>query len=129
MMIADTSALMAVLMDEPEGSSLHNAMVRDGTVLVSTGTAVELMIVALGKDDAVYQSAVQLLGKSFIRLTPLAETQMRAAVKAYQRFGKGRHPASLNFGDTFAYALATTRRLPLLFKGDDFVQTDIVPVV
>ena len=129
MMIADTSALMAVLMDEPEGASLHNAMVRDGTVLVSTGTAVELMIVALGKDDAVYQSAVQLLGKSFIRLTPLDETQMRAAVKAYQRFGKGRHPASLNFGDTFAYALATTRRLPLLFKGDDFVQTDIVPVV
>ena len=129
MMIADTSALMAVLMDEPEGSSLHNAMVRDGTVLVSTGTAVELMIVALGKDDAVYQSAVQLLGKSFIRLTPLDETQMRAAVKAYQRFGKGRHPAGLNFGDTFAYALATTRRLPLLFKGDDFVQTDIVPVV
>ena len=129
MMIADTSALMAVLMDEPEGPSLHNAMVRDGTVLVSTGTAVELMIVALGKDDAVYQSAVQLLGKFFIRLTPLDETQMRAAVKAYQRFGKGRHPASLNFGDTFAYALATTRRLPLLFKGDDFVQTDIVPAV
>ena len=129
MMIADTSALMAVLMDEPEGASLHNAMVRDGTVLVSTGTAVELMIVALGKDDAVYQSAVQLLGKSFIHLTPLDETQMRAAVKAYQRFGKGRHPASLNFGDTFAYALATTRRLPLLFKGEDFVQTDIVPAV
>lgn len=129
MMIADTSALMAVLMDEPEGASLHNAMVRDGTVLVSTATAVEVMIVALGKDDAVYQSAVQFLEKSFIRLTPLDETQMRAAVKAYQRFGKGRHPASLNFGDTFAYALATTRRLPLLFKGDDFVQTDIVPVV
>ena len=129
MMIADTSALMAVLMDESEGASLHNAMVRDGTVLVSTGTAVELMIVALGKDDAVYQSAVQLLGKSFIRLTPLDEAQMRAAVKAYQRFGKGRHPASLNFGDTFAYALATTRQLPLLFKGDDFVQTDIVPAV
>ena len=129
MMIADTSALMAVLMDESEGASLHNAMVRDGIVLVSTGTAVELMIVALGKDDAVYQSAVQLLGKSFIRLTPLDATQVWAAVEAYKRFGKGRHPASLNFGDTFAYALATTRRLPLLFKGDDFVQTDIVPAV
>ena len=127
MMVADTSALMAVLMDESEGPSLHRAMVRDGTVLVSTATAVELMIVALGKDDTVYQSAVQLLGKFFIRLTPLDETQMRAAVRAYQRFGKGRHPASLNFGDTFAYALATTRQLPLLFKGDDFVQTDIVP--
>ena len=128
MMVADTSALMAVLMDEPEGPSFHRAMVRDGTVLVSTATAVELMIVALGRDDAVYQSAVQLLGKFFIRLTPLNETQMKAAARAYQRFGKGRHPASLNFGDIFAYALAKTRRLPLLFKGDDFVQTDIVPV-
>ena len=56
------------------------------------------------------------------------ETQMRAAVRAYERFGKGRHAASLNFGDTFAYALAATRQVALLFKGDDFVQTDIVPV-
>ena len=129
MMVADTSALMAVLMDEPEGPLFHSAMARDGTVLVSAATAVELMIVAMGKGDTVYQSAVQLLGKFFIRLTPLDEPQMRAAVKAYQRFGKGRHPASLNFGDTFAYALATTRRLPLLFKGDDFAQTDIVLAV
>jgi ribonuclease VapC len=128
MMIADTSALMAVLMDEPEGPSFHHAMVRDGTVLVSTATAVELMIVALGKDDAVYQSAVQLLGKSFIRLMPLDAAQVWAAVGAYERFGKRRHAAGLNFGDTFAYALATTRRLPLLFKGNDFVQTDIMPV-
>lgn len=125
MMAADTSALMAVLMDEPEGPLFHHAMVRDGIVLVSTATAVELMIVAMGKGDAVYQSAVQFLKQPFICLTPLDEPQMRAAVKAYQRFGKGRHPASLNLGDTFAYALATTQRLPLLFKGDDFVQTDI----
>lgn len=125
MMAADTSALMAVLMDEPEGPLFHHAMVRDGIVLVSTATAAELMIVAMGKGDAVYQSAVQFLKQPFIRLTPLDEPQMRAAVKAYQRFGKGRHPASLNLGDTFAYALATTQRLPLLFKGDDFVQTDI----
>ena len=129
MMVADTSALMAVLMDELEGPLFHHAMVRDGIVLVSTATAVELMIVALGKDDAVYQSAVQLLGKFFIRLTPLDEHQMRAAIGAYERFGKGRHPASLNLGDTFAYALATTQRLPLLFKGNDFVQTDIVLAV
>lgn len=57
------------------------------------------------------------------------ETQMRAAVRAYERFGKGRHAASLNFGDTFAYALAATRQVALLFKGDDFVQTDIVLAV
>lgn len=125
MMVADTSALMAILMKEQEHRDFLNAILNDGVVLVSTATAAELMIVAMGKGDAVYQSAVQFLKQPFIRLTPLDEPQMRAAVKAYQRFGKGRHPASLNLGDTFAYALATTQRLPLLFKGDDFVQTDI----
>ena len=129
MMVADTSALMAILMNEQEHQDFLNAILNDGVVLVSTATAAELMIVALGKGDTCYQAASQFLKRPFIRLTPLDETQMSAAVKAYQRFGKGRHPASLNFGDTFAYALATTRRLPLLFKGDDFVQTDIVPVV
>ena len=125
MMVADTSALMAVLMDESEGPSFYPAMVRDGNILVSTATAVELMIVAMGKSEAFYQSAVQFLEKPFIRLMPLDETQLWAAVKAYQGFGKRRYSASLNFGDTFSYALATTRQLPLLFKGDDFVQTDI----
>jgi ribonuclease VapC len=125
MMVADTSALMAILMNESEGPSFYHAMVSDGIILVSTATAVELMIVAMGKGDAFYQSAVQLLEKPFIRLMPLDETQLWAAVRAYQSFGKGRHPASLNFGDTFSYALATTRQLPLLFKGDDFVQTGI----
>ena len=125
MMVADTSALMAVLMDESEGPSFYHAMVSDGITLVSTATAIELMIVAMGKGDAFYQSAVLFLEKPFIRLTPLDETQLWAAVRAYQGFGKGRHPASLNFGDTFSYALATTRQLPLLFKGDDFVQTGI----
>ena len=125
MMVADTSALMAVLMDESEGPSFYHAMVSDGTILVSTATAVELMIVAMGKGDTFYQSAVQFLRRPFIHLTPLDETQLWAAVRAYQGFGKRRHPASLNFGDTFSYALATTRQLPLLFKGDDFVQTGI----
>jgi ribonuclease VapC len=125
MMVADTSALMAILMNESEGPSFYHAMVSDGIILVSTATAVELMIVAMGKGDAFYQSAVLFLEKPFIRLMPLDETQLWAAVRAYQSFGKGRHPASLNFGDTFSYALATTRQLPLLFKGDDFVQTGI----
>jgi len=129
MMVADTSAMMAILMKEQEHQDFLNAMLDDGVVLVSTATAAELMIVAMGKSDTYYQAASQFLKRPFIRLTPLDETQMRAAVGAYERFGKGRHPASLNLGDTFAYALATTRRLPLLFKGNDFVQTDIVLAV
>ena len=129
MMVADTSAMMAILMKEQEHQDFLNAMLDDGVVLVSMAIAAELMIVAMGKGDACYQAASQFLKRSFIRLTPLDEHQMRAAIGAYERFGKGRHPASLNLGDTFAYALATTQRLPLLFKGNDFVQTDIVLAV
>ena len=126
MMVADTSAIMAIVMDETEGPTFHNAMRNDGEVLVSTASAVELMIVAMGRDDDIYQAAIQFLKHPFVRLIPLDQAQMRAATDAYERYGKGRgHSASLNFGDTFAYALATVRRLPLLFKGDDFTQTDI----
>ncbi len=126
MMVADTSALMAVLNNEIEASEFLDAMVGDGQVLVSTATAVELMIVAMGKGSSIYESAIEFLGRPFISLIPLDEEQFRIATAAYVRYGKGRgHPARLNFGDTFAYALASARRLPLLFKGGDFSQTDI----
>ncbi len=126
MMVADTSAIIAVLTKEQEGSLFLDAMVNDGEVLVSTASAVELMIVAMGRGDDIYQDAIQFLKRPFVRLIQLDQAQMRAATDAYERYGKGRgHSASLNFGDTFAYALATVRRLPLLFKGDDFTQTDI----
>lgn len=130
MMVADTSAIMAIIMDETEGPTFHNAMRNDGEVLVSTASAVELMIVAMGRGDDIYQAALQFLKHPFVRLIPLDQAQMRAATDAYKRYGKGRgHSASLNFGDTFAYALATVRRSPLLFKGDDFTQTDIAPAM
>ena len=81
----------------------------------------------MGKSDVVYQSAVEFLARPFIRLVPLDTTQLWAAADAYRRYGKGRHPARLNFGDTFAYALASTRGIPLLFKGNDFARTDLTP--
>ena len=83
MMVADTSAIMAILMDEDEGPSFHDYMRSDGQVLVSTATAVELMIVATGKGDYIYHAAVHLLGLPFIRLTPLDEDQLWAAVRAH----------------------------------------------
>ena len=125
MMAADTSALMAVLMDETEGPAFHSLMRNDGEVLVSIATAVELMIVAMGKGDAIYQAAVELLERPFIQLVPLDEAQLWAAADAHRNYGKGRHPAGLNFGDTFAYALASVRSLPLLYKGNDFARTDV----
>ena len=130
MIVADTSAIMAVLMLEPERPAFNRLMVNDGEVLISTATTVELMIVAMGKGEDIYQSAIQFLERPFIQLIPFDEEQFRIATAAYVRYGKGRgHPARLNFGDTFAYALASARRLPLLFKGGDFSQTDIRPAV
>ena len=129
MMVADTSALIAVLMDEPEGPAFHKAMRSNGEVLVSTASAVELLIVGMGKGDDIYQAAIQLLEYPFIRLIPFDEEQYRIATDAYRRYGRKFGSAQLNFGDTFAYALASVRGLPLLFKGEDFSLTDIAPAV
>ena len=104
-------------------------MVEDGEVLVSTATAVEILIVAAGRSDEVYQRAVRFLQEPFVMVVQLDREQMWAAGEANLRYGKGRHPAALNFGDTFAYALASVRNLPLLFKGNDFARTDLTPAV
>lgn len=128
MIAADTSAIMAVLLDEDDGPSFHLAMRYDGEVLVSIATAVELLTVAMGRSDAIYQAAVAFLARPFIQLVPPDEIQLWIAADACRRYGKGRgHPAQLNFGDTFAYALASARRVPLLFKGGDFALTDLTP--
>ena len=129
MMAADTSAIMAILMDEDEGPAFHSAMWNDGEVLVSTATAVELMIVAMGKQEGIYQAAVRFLERPFIRLVPLDVEQLWLASAAHRRYGKGRDRAGLNFGDTFSYALAKARGLPLLYKGGDFARTDITAAV
>ena len=129
MMAADTSAIVAVLMDEDEGLSFYSEMRNDGEVLVSTATAVELMIVAMGKGETIHRAAIQFLERPFIRLVPLDVEQLWLADAAHRRYGKGRHRAGLNFGDTFACALASVRGLPLLYKGDDFTHTDILSVV
>ena len=130
MMVANTSAIVSVLTNESDAPDFLAAMEQDGEVLVSVGTAVELMTVAIGRGDDIYRLASQILQRSFVHLVPLDEEQLWIAADAYQRYGKGQgHPAQLNFGDTFAYALASVRRLPLLFKGNDFAQTDILPAV
>ena len=127
MMVSDTSAIVSVLTNESDAPDFLAAMEQDGEVLVSIGTAVELMTVAIGKGEDIYRLAVQFLQRSFIHLEPLDEPQLWVAADAYRRYGKGQgHPAQLNLGDTFAYALASVRRLPLLFKGNDFAQTDVL---
>ena len=128
-MVADTSALIAILTGESDAPTFAEAMRRNRPTLVSTGTAVELLIVALGKGEAIYRDAVTLLHNPDIEIVRLDLTLILAAGEANRHYGKGRHPAALNFGDTFAYALASVRNLPLLFKGNDFARTNITPAV
>ena len=92
--------------------------------MVSAGTVVELAAVA-SRDDDLFAAALAFLGEPFIAIEPLGAEQAIAAGRAYRRYGKGHHPAGLNLGDVFAYMLAHHKDLPLLFKGGDFVRTDI----
>lgn len=129
MMAADTSALIAVLTREEGYEIFTDAMKSNGPVLVSAATAVEFLIVALGRGEEAYQAAINMMSDPDIRVVPLDHDQALAAGEANRRYGRGRHPAGLNFGDTFAYALASVRNLPLLFKGNDFARTDLTPAV
>lgn len=129
-MVAETSALMAIALREPEEEEFSRIMRDDGQVLVSAATLVELYIVALGQGEDVYERARSLLHDLPITIVPFDEEQSELANNANYRYGKGRgHPAQLNFGDTFAYALAAARGLPLLFKGNDFARTDVAVVL
>ncbi len=129
-MVAETSALMAIALREPEEEEFLRVMHDDGQVLVSAATLVELYIVALGRGEDVYERAQSLLHDLPITVVPFDEEQAELANNANHRYGKGRrHPAQLNFGDTFAYALAKAQGLPLLFKGNDFARTDVAVVL
>ncbi len=130
MIVSDTSALMALVMDEPEAPDIRHAIDEAGQTLISAATLVEFYIVAMGKGDDVYARAQALIRELPIAVVPFDTEQAEIARRAYEQYGKGRgHPAQLNFGDTFSYALAYSRGLPLLYKGGDFARTDIPAVV
>jgi ribonuclease VapC len=125
--VVDTSALAAIVFDEPERGALLAVIQRDGRALVSTVTIVEARMVVHGRRG---QRAVVLLDDllrlPYFELVAPGAAEADAAYAAFVAFGNGSdHPAQLNFGDLFSYALAKTRSLPLLYKGEDFAQTDI----
>jgi ribonuclease VapC len=127
-MVVDTSALLAILQDEPERRSLNEAFESADSRLLSVATLVETSIIIESRYGAEGLRDLDLLiERAGIELVPVDVEQARAARAAYSRFGKGRHPAVLNFGDCFAYALARVLGEPLLFKGDDFSRTDLMP--
>lgn len=124
-MVIDTSALLAILQDEPERRSFNEAIEAADSRVMSVANFVETSIVVEVRYGAEGLRDLEIfLNRSGIELTPVDVEQGREACLAFSRFGKGRHPAGLNYGDCFAYALARVRREPLLFKGIDFSQTD-----
>ncbi len=126
LIVVDTSAILAILLREERSEEFARRIEEDGPALVSAGNAIELATVA-SRDPAVFDNAMAFLNQPFVRVEPVDAKQVAWAQEAYRRFGRGHHPARLNFGDTFAYALARHRNLPLLFQGNDFVRTDIAP--
>ena len=124
MIVVDTSAIVAILQREADGPALRAAIAGAGRILVSAVSVVELVAVS-SRDETLHEDVRDFLNEPFVVVEPVDRDQAAAAADAYRRFGKGRHPAGLNLGDVFAYALARTRGLPLLFTGDDFSRTDI----
>jgi ribonuclease VapC len=128
-MVIDSSALLAVLLGEPEAEQVAAAIESNTPRLLSAANLLEASIVIEArKGDAGGRELDLLLYRGEIEVVAVDRNQAEAARTAWRRFGKGRHPAGLNYGDCFAYALAKIHRLPLLFRGDDFAQTDITAV-
>ncbi len=126
-MVIDTSALIAILFDEPERRQFNKAIAADPTRLMSTGSFLETaMVIGTRSGEAGGRDLDLFLHRAEIALMPFDADQAEIARRAFGRYGKGRHPAGLNFGDCFAYALSKASGEPLLFKGDDFTQTDVI---
>jgi ribonuclease VapC len=126
-MIIDTSALIAILRDEPDAPTFARAIQDATDPRLSAANFVEAAAVMDGsRDPVVSRRFDELIAAAAIVIEPVTERQARIAREAYRDFGKGSgHPAQLNFGDCFAYALARDSGEPLLFKGDDFTKTDV----
>lgn len=128
-MIVDTSAIIAILKDEPDALRFQTALAHCGnSITMSAATYLEAAIVVdRNANGTLSQRFDDVLDTFAITIAPVTEPQAKLARAAYRQFGKGTgHPAGLNFGDCFSYALAVERSQPLLFKGADFGQTDVL---
>lgn len=129
-MVIDTSALVAILSDEPERAAFVRAIAAAPRPMASSATVLECSIVVEARrGEPAGRDLDLLLHRAQVRTMPVDEEQTLLARAAWRRYGKGRHPAALNYGDLFAYALARATGEPLLFKGDDFTRTDVVPAL
>jgi ribonuclease VapC len=125
-MVLDTSAVLAILQNEPERRKFNEAIDAAETRSLSTASFVECSMIVESRYGADGVRDLDLLiAKAQISLVAVDEEQANLARRAFRKYGKGRHPASLNFGDCFSYALSKALQEPLLFKGNDFSQTDV----
>jgi ribonuclease VapC len=128
-MVIDTSAVLAILQDEPERRAFNEAIEAAEQRAMSTATFVESSIVIEARYGADGLRDLDLfIAKAGVELVPVDVEHANAARRAFSEFGRGRHPAGLNYGDCFSYALAKVLRAPLLCKGADFAQTDVATV-
>jgi ribonuclease VapC len=126
-MVIDSSALVAILLGEPGADELAIKLAGAQQPEICAANWLEAMMVISARLGPLgVQALRELLGAAEVSVAPVDAAMAQAAFEASQRYGKGRHPAGLNFGDCFAYALAMTRREALLFKGQDFSQTDVL---
>ena len=125
-MVIDTSAILAILLDEPERVSFVDKIESDAVRLMSAVSFVETGILIEARfRDAGARDVDGFVHRAGIEIVPVDREQAEIACRAWRRFGKGQHPAALNLGDGFAYALVKTTGEPLLFKGADFARTDV----
>jgi ribonuclease VapC len=127
MIAVDTSALMAILLNEPEADACIAALATADKVLISAGTVTEALIVSARRN--VGESMARLIDEYDFEVVPVTSASARRIARAYERWGKGIDPAALDFGDCFAYELASEHGCSLLFVGNDFTGTDIAGVL
>ena len=125
-MVIDTSAIVAIALNEDDAADIERLIADDPIRLISAATVLEAtMVIETRLGDAGGRELDLWLVKIGAEIVAVDATQADAARRAWRRYGRGRHAASLNYGDCFSYALAVTRSEPLLFKGEDFAKTDV----
>lgn len=127
MIAVDTSALMAIVLAEPEDEACMTAIEQADGLLISAGTVAEALIVAARRN--VGEEVGALISGLGFEVVSVTAASARRVADAYGRWGKGVHPASLNYGDCFSYEVASEHDCPLLYVGEDFVETDVRSVL
>lgn len=127
MIAVDTSALMAIMLNEPEADACAAVLEAEEHLLISAGTVAEALIVGARRN--VGEEIAQLIDGLGFEIVSLTPASARRVAQAYEQWGKGIHPAALNFGDCFAYEVAREHGCRLLYVGEDFKQTDLESAV